>query len=425
MIWRLPGAISMQLLKIFVFYLVTFACLSNICIHCHIRTYITHDPSIVLLGDKHPKYLHKAEIDHLKQILKQISEKKRPCIVLAEDYLAEIDGKLESLDPDNMERTLLHGILQRVNALQLPNVKTIGIDRGHALERASFFCEEYKRKPFFEGLNPMKISKTQPNSYAIHFSDLIDEAEQLKRELLSRHRPEYTENVHNFIDTKAREIDEKLSLLQKILNNQQVKTSESILATTVRWWVLRTMIYKPDKIAEIQSVGRALEDFGRDYKNGMSSHEWEERTVDLKDRCRQLFEEEQQPIVQKPSLTAQFFKGLARMLCVRNWFSSKPKTRSESPGCELTALSDPSLSFRNQTNELYVCLLRLRALIVDSHAVLDVTDHPEAEKIVIAGDGHIKRLSQYLTAFGFAQTNHIVRHRSKNEEPLDLCALPI
>ncbi len=438
---EVTGAISMRSLKKFVSYSVACACLSNLSMLCHIRTYITHDPNIVLLGDDHALYQHKikpdpvqymlrlkAEIDHLKQILRQISGEKRACIVLAEDYLGEIHKKLSSLNPDDMKQTLLHGLVQRVNALKLENIRAIGIDRGPLLSRAAGITEwdiNSERWPSFEDLNPAKINEKQPNAYTIRFSDLIDETSQLKRELLSRHKPEYAENVHNFIDAKAREIDEKLLWLQKILNDQQVKTSESILTTIVRWWVLRTMMYHPDKIAEIQSVGRGLEDFGSDYKKGMSSQEWTERTVDLKDRCRQLFEEEQQPIMQKPSLTAQFFRGLASMLCVRNWFSSKPAIRSESPGCELTALSDPSLSFRNQTNELNACLFQLRFLVVDSHATLDIIDHPEAERIVIGGDDHIKNISKYLTAFGFAQTNHIVRHRSKNEEPLDLCALPI
>lgn len=430
----------MRLVKQFICCSIIVVLFSNASIECGIETYITHDPKIVLLADDHVLYPQaifdslglarrkQAEISDLQQLLRQMSEKKGPCIVLAEDLLATAHKKLRSLDADIAETSLLRGLAQRIEALQLANLRAINLDRGVVLRNAIYITdwyENYTMRPRFEGSDPAKIEVDYPNAHSLRFSDIIDEVQQIKRQLLARHSPAYNEVVHSYIDSWAAKIDERLIQLQTILANQQVGASAGIMATTVRWWILSKMLAHPDKIAEFQSLGRALEEFGIDYKKGLSKQEWIERTVDLRDRCRQLLQEEPRPIIQKKSISSKFFGCLAGMVAAKNWLSRKQEVAPEPAGIELTALSDPSRNFHNQLGVLNTCLWNLRCLVVDSHAMLDILDHPEAEKIVVAGADHIENMSQYLSAFGFARTNRIVRDRAINGDRLDLNALTV
>lgn len=397
-------------------------------LHCFIMSYITHKQDITLLGDQHPRKSNQCELEHLKAIIYPRCESPRRHILLIEDCFASLSRKLKEVSMDSSDSvkvSLLNGLIQRMNFFR-PSVPTIGINRGDIVRRAAFFSQRTWGRLSFEDLPPKYLAKhSRPNAYTLRFIDVINEVTQIKKELLARHKPEYDARVHAFIDTMARKMDEQVEKLQSILKHQQLNPSDSILATTVRWWVLKMMTQRKNKIAEIQSLGHAFEDFIRDYKTGMTNEEWKYRIEDLDDRRYQIFEIEPEPIIIKPSVSAIILTALKNLPFLQACFSQQPAVPAEPPAREMVALTDPSRGFHDQNDELGEIFLQLRLLNVDSHAVLDIYDHLGTDITVVAGHLHIKNISQYLSELGIEQKDCDVRDPAQNDPPLDLNELPL
>jgi len=397
-------------------------------LHCYIMSYITHQQHITLLGDALAYRSKNTELDHLKAIVHPKIVSMNQCTMLIEDLYNSIAQKLETEATDSsdcVKVSLLNGLIQRINYFR-PSVQTIGINRGKIAGRALYFPQRLWGRLSFEDLPPKYLAKhSRPNAYALRFCDLIDEVTQIKKELLARSKPAYEPRIQTFIDTMAGRMDEQLEKLQAILENQHLNSSDSMFATTVRWWVLKMMTQRKDKIAEIQSLGKAFEDFIRDYKKGMTDKEWKYRTEDLDDRRDQIFEREPEPIIMQPFVSARLLAALKKMPFIRNCFAPQSEIPAEPPARELVALSDPSREFQDQNDELGDVFLQLRLLAVDAHATLDIVDHLGTDITVIAGHLHVKNITRYLQELGIEQTNCDIRDPSQNDPPLELEELPI
>ena len=399
----------MQAKLLFYSFITLFFTCQTLSIQCNIMRYVIHQRHITLLGDLHALKSNELESQHLKAIVQKIGEKTNPFVMLVEDPYEPLSKKLKTVSPDFLKISLLKGLIQRINYFQ-PSVQTVGIDRGDVVGRACYFAQYFWRRLCFESLPPHYLIKhSRLNAYYISFQDLINEATQYKKALLARRKPEYAPCVHAFIDRMGSQMDEQLTQLKLILEDQHIKPSDSILATTVRWWVLQMMAWRKGKIAEIQSLGRAFEDFIRDYTKGMTDEEWKYRIEDLNDRRSQIFEQEPEPLVIKPSCAAQILTAAKNLPFIRNFVLQPAGLPAEQSSRELTALSDPSRGFQDQNGKLDRIFKQLRLLIVDPHTVLDIYDRLGTDMTVIAGDDHVKNISEYLIELGIERIDGDVR----------------
>lgn len=423
----------MQIKKL-VFYFINTSFLivgTKSTLFCHFRTFILHQPHIVLFGDVHPYSANYREIDHLTDLLKKISTKERPCTFLVEDYFEVIHKKLKSLAPDDLKRGFLLGLIQRINALR-PDLSTVCIERANIIGRALQYPCYYKSTPLFWGLVPTKIKHEgavaeglEENGYNIRFLDLINEAKKLQQDLDARRSSvSFGPDVQEFIHSMQVKIDEQLEILGQILLGSYIKETESILESSIRYWILEKIYKYKTKVPEIVQVSHELETFINDYKRGMSKEEWRRRTEELIDRCSQISKVTKLPIKEEPSLSVKLTTTLTALPFIKSWFKRAP-VEEPMPVQQDQVATWPAIPFDNPMKRLHDCMSQLRLLVIDSHATLDVLEHKDRDVVLIAGDDHVENITIYLSQLGFLQIDKKVRDISLNQMPLDLGKLPI
>lgn len=404
------------------FFCLIIILLSKSVTDCHISTYIMHAPHIVLLGDQHAFWpSRQLELSHLAVLFKKFVEKKAPSTVLVEDHYAEIQKKLKFVTPDYLKKTLLFGLIERINSIKHQNLRTICIDRGNVLSRALFFPRYYETYPVFWDLSPKRLARdTIVNGYTLRFSDLIAEVKQLQKELDERRTSKtYDVRTHTFINSMVKRIDEQLCQLYKILAEHMIKDHESILETAIRCWVLRTINEHQDRASDIVKVSHELEDFIRDYTRNMTSEQWQQKTEELRTHCSYIFEPREQ-YHKDPSFGERLTSFISSSPIVKNWFLSAAVSKQVAQEEEDKAIAWPAICSKDPLRDLYNCFLQLRLLVVDSHATLDVIDNQGSDVVVVSGDAHIRNITRYLSELGFEQTICEIREQKMHEEPLKL-----
>jgi hypothetical protein len=401
-------------------------------LYCHFRTFILHQPHIVLLGDAHAfGSVDWKETQHLTDLLKKISEKEEACVFLVEDYFKATQKELKSVTPDYCKKSLLWGLIQRINVMR-PDISTVCIERSTIVGRALNFPRCYDSFPLFWDYSPKKLiqegvisERLETNGYNLSFLDLINEVRMLQRVLENRRSSiSFGQDIQDFISSRQSEIDRQLENLFQILLGYNIKETEGMLETAIRYWILEKINKHKTRVPEIVQVSHELEAFISDYKRGLSKEEWTRRTEMLIERCSEISRVTWQPIKEEPSLSVKLAATLNALPLIRNWFKQVPvgEQKPVQPGQVVTL---PEIPFDSPRQHLCGCIGQLRLLVIDSHATLDIIEHKDKHVVLIAGDDHIQNISHYLVDLGSLQMEKKVRDVKLNQMLLDLKKLPI